>query len=301
MNIGIIGLGRMGHGIAQRLINQGHNVFGCDPNTDAQGQAALIGVQIVTLEQMPRHTQVIWLMVPVGSPVDDVLKIIIPHCSHEHIIIDGGNSYYKDSMRRAQELAHQRILFLDCGTSGGLHGQEKGYCLMIGGDTHAYEVVLPALRAIAIENGIVHTGQSGTGHYVKMIHNGIEYALLQAYAEGFQLLEQGHFKNKLNKEQIAQTWNHGSIIRSWLLELIHSILKANPDFDTISGSIAEGGTGKWTVQEAKETGVPVPVIEESLAMRAWSRKTEGNYATKLIALIRHAFGGHAVGHIDRKK
>jgi 6-phosphogluconate dehydrogenase len=299
MKIGIIGLGRMGAGIAERIVNAGHTVFGFDLDAHNTAQAHKLGVHIENkVIDIATKVDVIWLMVPPGKPVDDVLNLLMPALKKDCIIIDGGNSNFKDSIRRAQLVAQKNVSYLDCGTSGGLHGREHGYCLMVGGDKESYDAVSPLLSLIAAPNGMAHVGPSGAGHYVKMVHNGIEYALLQGYAEGFQLLKEGTFKDvPLNLEQISDLWNHGSIIRSFLLELTHNVYKQDQEFKNVSGEIAEGGTGKWTVQEAQEHGIPVPLIEESLAVRARSRATGGNYATKLVALLRNQFGGHAVKKI----
>lgn len=300
MNIGIIGLGRMGGGIAERIARAGHAVFGFDLDVTNSALAQKHGVTITqSLEAIAKSAEIIWLMVPPGKPVDDVLDQLMPHIRSTHIIIDGGNSNFKDSIRRAQTIDATGASYLDCGTSGGLHGKEIGYCLMVGGERRAYDTVEPFLRLIATPHGIAHVGPSGAGHYVKMVHNGIEYALLQGYAEGFQLLKEGTFKDApLDLEEISKLWNHGSIIRSYLLELAHNVYKKDQDFTQVSGEIAEGGTGKWTVQEAHEHAIPVPLIEQSLAIRAESRKTGGNYATKLVALLRNQFGGHAVKKIE---
>lgn len=300
MKVGIIGLGRMGAGIAERIINADYTVFGFDLDAHNTAQAQKLGVNIVrTIPEIATNVDVIWLMVPPGKPVDDVLGLLMPALKSSCIIIDGGNSNFKDSIRRAQLVAQKNVAYLDCGTSGGLHGRQAGYCLMVGGDKKAYDTVAPLLSLIAAPHGMAHVGPSGAGHYVKMVHNGIEYALLQGYAEGFQLLKEGTFKDvPLNLEKISDLWNHGSIIRSFLLELAHNVYKEDQEFKNVSGEIAEGGTGKWTVQEAHEHTIPVPLIEESLAVRARSREAGGNYATKLVALLRNQFGGHAVKKIN---
>lgn len=299
LKVGIIGLGRMGAGIAERIVNAGHEVFGFDLDAQNAAQAKKYGVIIAaSVAELAVTTDVMWLMVPPGKPVDDVLNALMPSLREKTIIIDGGNSNFKDSMRRAQIVAQKNVAYLDCGTSSGLHGREFGYCLMVGGDKKAYDAVAPVLSLVAAPKGLAHVGPSGAGHYVKMIHNGIEYGLMQAYAEGFQILKEGAFKDvPLDLEQISDLWNHGSIIRSWLLELTHNVFEKDQEFKNISGEVAEGGTGKWTVEEAHEHNIPAPVIEESLAVRARSRQTGGNYATKLVALLRNQFGGHAVKKI----
>lgn len=294
MKIGVIGLGKMGGAIAQRLVAGGHEVFAYGRNVQNMQQAREHGV--TTVKDAPTlldHTNVLLLMIPAGKPIDETLVLLKDKLQKDTIIIDGGNSLYKDSMRRAQELAKFNVQYLDCGTSGGVHGREHGYCLMVGGEKNAYNRVLPLLQTIASKDGVAHVGPSGAGHYVKMIHNGIEYGLLQAYAEGFHLLHDGAF-NDLDLHQIAKLWDTSSIIRSFLLELAINVYEKDQDFDKVIGTIAEGGTGKWTVEDAQEQNIPVDVIAQTLQTRAWSRETGGNYATKLIALLRNQFGGHEV-------
>lgn len=300
MKLGIIGLGRMGSGIAERVIQAGHEVIGFDLDQKNCKQAQNIGVDIVeSVEEIAAQCRIIWLMVPPGKPVDQVIEQLLPYLKESDIIIDGGNSNFHDSMRRAQFVAMKKIFYLDCGTSGGLRGRADGYCLMVGGDHATYTKIHELLAAIAAPGGVGYMGPSGAGHYVKMVHNGIEYALLQGYAEGFQLLKEGSFKQEhLDLEEISRLWNHGSIIRSFILELAHNVFVQDQELTTISGEIAEGGTGKWTVEDAIKNKVPVPTIEKSLEVRAWSRKTGGNYATKLIQMLRHQFGGHEVKKID---
>ena len=297
MKFGIIGLGKMGSAIAYRVLKGGFEVFGFDLDKKATEAAQKMGVKIVdSIEHMPKYVRVIWLMVPVGSPVDDTLKKLLPHLQKGDIVIDGGNSKYTDSIRRAKMLEAHGVEYLDCGTSGGIEGKETGFSLMVGGNVRAYEKVKPFWQCIAAPQGFGLVGPTGAGHYVKMIHNGIEYGLLEAYAEGFHVLHDGSYKD-LNLQQISGIWNHGSVIRSFLLQLAQKVFKEHPDFKNISGEIAEGGTGLWTVESAKENKIPVPVIEESLKIRKWSRETGGNWATKLIALLRQAFGGHEVKKI----
>ncbi|MFC1842591.1 phosphogluconate dehydrogenase (NAD(+)-dependent, decarboxylating) [Candidatus Dependentiae bacterium] len=304
MKLGIIGLGRMGNAIAYRAINGGFKVAGFDIDKEALAKAEEIGVETVDdIADLAERADVIWLMVPVGDLVDAIIEKLMPHLSSGDIIVDGGNSNYKDSIKRAEKLKAHGIYFLDCGTSGGLHGREVGFSLMVGGEKKAYSKIIPLLEAIAAKDGFGYMGRSGAGHYVKMIHNGIEYGLLQAYAEGFQLLKEGKYEN-LDLEKISKVWMHGSVIRSFILELVHEIYQEKIDFSKIVGEIQEGGTGKWTVKEAKEQNVSVPVIEKSLEIRAWSRESAqqagGNYATKLVALLRNKFGGHKVKKIKQK-
>lgn len=297
MNVGIIGLGRMGSGIAQRLVQKGFTVIGFDPNVETRTAALQTGIQVVhSLELLTSQARVIWLLVPAGAVVDTVINNLVPYLEPGAILVDGGNSHYNDSIRRAKQLSERQILFLDCGTSGGVHGRDLGFCLMVGGERSAYNTIEPLLAAIASPNGYAYVGQSGAGHYVKMVHNGIEYALLQAYAEGFQLLKEGTLRNQaLDLDQIARLWNQSSIIRSWILQLMQEILQEQDrELATISGQIAESGTGRWTVEEAEAHHIPIPLIKEALAIRFESQKSGGNYATKLVALLRNKFGGHPV-------
>lgn len=297
MNVGIIGLGKMGHAIAQRVITNGEVVYGFDTDHKARAQAQQIGVELVdAVSQLPKKTDLIWLMLPAGQLVDKIIQELLPHLQPESIIIDGGNSYFKDSIQRATLLQQHSIYFLDCGTSGGLRGQELGFSLMVGGKKEAYNRVVPLFRAIGITNGYNLVGPSGAGHYVKMIHNGIEYGLLQAYAEGFHLLKEGSFKQEnLDLAKITELWMHGSIIRSYLVELSHEVFSANQDLENVSGYIAESGMGAWTAAEADANNIPTPVLKESLQVRSQSREPHGgNFATKVVALLRHAFGGHPV-------
>lgn len=293
--MGLIGLGRMGNALAFRAIQAGHTVVGYDRSKETHAAAREVGIGLVGgIKDIAEQTRIIWLMVPIDV-VDDVLDQLVPHLKAGDIIVDGGNSFYKDSMRRAQELSKKGIFFLDCGTSGGIEGRRTGFCLMVGGDEDSYTKIHPLLAAIAAPGGLGHIGPSGTGHYVKMVHNGIEYGLLQAYAEGFQIIKEGSFKElSIDLEELSRIWNISSVIRSFLLELTHKVFEKDQEFHNVLGEIQEGGTGKWTVDEAQEHHIPVPIIKEALETRKWSRETGGNYATKLIALLREKFGGHAV-------
>lgn len=294
MKIGLIGLGKMGNAVASRLLQAKYEVIGFDLNSNARQEAQELGVQTtMALQDIPMQARVIWLMVPAGEIVDTVLQMIKAHLQPGDIVVDGGNSKFTDSITRAHDLQKMGVAYLDCGTSGGLLGQSIGFSLMVGGDKDAYNKIEPILKVLAAPNGYGYMGPSGTGHYVKMIHNGIEYGLLEAYAEGFSILRNGHYKD-LDLAQITRIWNNGSVIRSWILELAHQTFKEHKNLDTISGEIEEGGTGRWTMQEAQKHNIPVPVIEEAVAMREWSRATGGNYGTKIVALLRHAFGGHDV-------
>jgi 6-phosphogluconate dehydrogenase len=293
MNIGIIGLGKMGQQLAIRLLKSNFIVFGFDVDEENSHRAGQFGVTMLpSVHAIVQKVELLWLMVPHGELIDSILKEV-PTSSKKCIVVDGGNSHYKDSMRRSIELEKQGIDFLDCGTSGGLAGGELGFCLMIGGAKDAYEKSIPVFKALAAPLGYAHVGPSGAGHYIKMIHNGIEYALLESYAEGFNLLKQGSFK-ELDLAQIAGLWENGSIIRSLICTLSRQVFERDTEFSSISGAIGENATGAWSLSEAKEQAQPVPLIEESLKIRAWSRKTGGDWRTKLVAELRHQFGGHPV-------
>lgn len=293
--VGVVGLGRMGEAVAYRLVKAGFEVVGFDPNPALKTQIEKEGIRFsISLEALVHDVDVIWLMVPAGAVVDSVLATIKVHAKPGTIIVDGGNSHFPDSQRRAKELAALEFSFIDCGTSGGVHGREFGFSLMVGGNKKIYDQIEPLFRALAASGGYAYMGPSGAGHYVKMIHNGIEYALMQSYAEGFELLKEGAFKKEdLDLAAITRVWNNGSIIRSWLAELSHQIFVEDQKLSSISGCVHESGTGAWTVEEAKRANVPVPLIEKALLIRKESRKTGGNYATKVVALMRNKFGGHA--------
>ena len=293
MNIGIIGLGKMGSGIAVRILNAGHTVFGYDPAQEARTSAEKLGIHAVSRLAEMTDVSLVWLMIPAGPLIDDVLKTLFSTLAKGTIIVDGGNSLYTDSVRRADQCAQRSLSFLDCGTSGGVHGLVDGFCLMVGGTHDAYMRALPVLQAIASPQGVAHVGPSGSGHYVKMIHNGIEYGLLQAYAEGFHLLKDGSYKD-LDLHLIAQLWNTSSVIRSFILSLATNIFAHDQELKNIVGTIAETGMGQWTVDNAHKEHIPINVIETALKIRAESRQTGGNYATKVVALLREQFGGHAV-------
>ena len=295
MKIGVVGLGRMGMAIVHRLFKDGHEVVCFDPNTDATQEASRSGARVVNhLEMIPQEARSIWIMVPAGKAVDEVISSCKPYLQKGDIIIDGGNSHFPDSIRRSEELLKDGIHFLDCGVSGGLKGKEFGFSLMIGGDKKAYETAEPLFKSLAAPGGYAHLGKSGAGHYVKMVHNGIEYALLQSYAEGFHLLREGRYKD-LDLAKVAAVWGQGSVIRSWIVDLCQDIFIHDQHLKNVTGEIEENLTGRWTLEEAEEQKIPVKLIQEALEMRSWSRKTGGNFGTKVVALLRNAFGGHHVG------
>ncbi|MGC2310316.1 MAG: decarboxylating 6-phosphogluconate dehydrogenase [Candidatus Babeliaceae bacterium] len=298
MNIGIVGLGKMGAALVSRWLAAQYKVIGYDviiksttPITVNSGATDFMIVD--TLEALAQQARIIWLMIPAGKPVDQAIVDLIPFLKPRDIIIDGGNSYFEDSVRHYTLLKQHGISFLDCGVSGGIHGYEQGFSLMIGGDKDAFEYVEPLFKVLAFPQGYAYVGPAGAGHYVKMVHNGIEYALLQAYAEGFQLLKEGHYPH-LDLAQISAAWNHGAVIRSWILSLLHEILLKDQDLKNIAGIVDESGMGRWTVEQAHKYKVPVTLIEDALKIREQSHITGGNYATKLVALLRAAFGGHSV-------
>lgn len=295
MNFGIIGLGKMGTAIATRVVSAGYTVWAFDPTQHGRLAGHTAGAHITsTIQEVAQHTSIIWLMVP-SDVVDSVIKELLPSLKPDSIVIDGGNSNFADSIRRSGELASHGIDFLDCGTSGGVHGLANGFSLMVGGDAAVYAKVVHILKFIAAPSGVTLVGPHGAGHYVKMVHNGIEYGLMQAYAEGIHMLRDGSFKDaQLDLAAITGVWQHGSVIRSFLLDLTHEILEKDQKLDNVAGVVAETGMGAWTSQDAANHAIPVPVLDAALQVRAESRKTGGNYATKLLALMRHAFGGHAV-------
>jgi len=276
----------MGAGMAERLRGKGHEVLGYDRSPEVSEARSL--EELVGALSPPR---VVWVMVPAGEPTESTLKQLAELVSSGDILIDGGNSYYKDSVRRAKDLGAHGIRFLDIGTSGGIWGLEVGFCLMVGGPRDAFEAVEPILRALAPEKGYAHVGPSGAGHFTKMVHNGIEYGMLQAYAEGFDLLHASEFD--LDLRQIAVLWNQGSVVRSWLLELAERAFARSPELESLRGYVDDSGEGRWTVLEAVERGVPAGVIAQSLFSRFASRE-EDSFAMRVIAALRNEFGGHPV-------
>jgi len=295
MELGVIGLGRMGSNMSQRLMEGGHRIVAYDRSAEAVRDVAKAGATGAgSLEELVRKLsppRAVWLMVPAGAAVAETIHSLAPLLSPGDVIIDGGNSYYKDSIQRAASLRKQRLHFLDVGTSGGIWGLKMGYCLMIGGDQEVFRRLEPIFRTLAPEEGYAYMGRSGAGHFVKMVHNGIEYGLLQAYAEGFELLHASPYE--LDLAQLARLWNRGSVVRSWLLELTEKALAADPGLATIKGYVEDSGEGRWTVLEAVERGVPLPVISLSLLSRFRSQQDE-SFGAKVIAALRREFGGHAV-------
>ena len=295
MELGMIGLGRMGANMTERLIRGGHRVISYDRSAEAIQRVIDIGgigahslADFVKQLSLPR---VIWLMVPSGNPVDQTIDQLLPALAKGDILIDGGNSNYKDSIRRAERLTAQGLHFVDAGTSGGVWGLDNGYCMMVGGEKAIVDRLEPIFTILAPREGYLHAGPSGAGHFVKMIHNGIEYGMMQAYGEGFELLKASQFDLDLGK--IAHLWNHGSVVRSWLLELVESAFKKDPRLDSIKGYVEDSGFGRSTVEEAIDKNVPAPVLMLSLFARFASRQ-EDSFSAKVVAALRNEFGGHAV-------
>jgi len=295
----MVGLGRMGANMTLRLVRSAHEVVAWDRHPDVTKGLKEDGViPAMTLEELvanlkrPRH---VWIMVPSGPPVTEVIERLRPLLDEGDCVIDGGNSHYVDSVARANALKEKGIHFLDVGVSGGIWGLANGYCMMIGGEQHIFNRMEPIFRTLAPTDGYLYVGPWGSGHYVKMIHNGIEYGLLQAYAEGFELLDASAYE--LDLPAIAQLWNHGSVVRSWLLELAIDALKKDPGLEAIRGYVEDSGEGRWTVQEAIDRSVPAVVLAYSLFARFRSRQDE-SFGAKLIAALRQEFGGHQVHPVE---
>jgi 6-phosphogluconate dehydrogenase len=302
MDLGFIGLGRMGANMVRRLVRNGHHVVAYNRTVEkaheladeekaaghaieaAETEAALVGALA-----KPR---VAWIMVPAGDATEAQIKELLEHLEPGDTIVDGGNTNFHDDVRRHAELAEHGIRYVDAGVSGGIWGLQNGFCLMVGGEREAVAPLEPIFRTLAPEDGYLHTGGPGSGHYVKMIHNGIEYGMMQAYAEGFEILHASDYE--LDLEKVSDLWNHGSVVRSWLLELMTRAFKGNgQDLEHLKGWVADSGEGRWTVQEAIDRDVPAPVITLSLQTRFRSRQDD-SYGAKVLAALRNEFGGHAV-------
>lgn len=302
MEVGFIGLGRMGANMVRRLLGEKHRVVAWNRTASktqeivTEGAVGAYTIQelVGKLEQSPR---VVWVMVPSGQATDEMINDVVPLLNKGDIIIDGGNSNYKDSIRHSQELAEKGIRFMDAGTSGGIWGLQVGYCMMVGGNKETYQYVEPLLKTLAPPDGYLHCGPAGAGHFVKMVHNGIEYGMLQAYGEGFEILQASQFS--LDLHAISHLWNQGSVVRSWLLELAERAFEKDGDLSAIRGYVEDSGEGRWTVQQAIDTNVPAPVITLSLLERFRSRQDE-SFTAKVIAALRNEFGGHAVKSSDTK-
>jgi len=295
MQLAMIGLGRMGGNMVQRLVQGGHELIVYDSSADAikphVGKGAKGAKNLADVARQLTPRRVVWIMVPAGA-VERSLEQLAPHLNRGDIVIDGGNSNYRDSLRRAEVLEKQGIEFIDVGTSGGIWGLTLGYCLMIGASPAAFQHCEPIFQSLAPSAGYAHVGPCGAGHYVKMVHNGIEYGLLQAYAEGYEILHASQ-DFTLNLGQIAKLWNHGSVVRSWLNELAERALSRDDQLATVKGYVEDSGEGRWTVEEAMRLDVAAPVITLSLLARLRSRQEE-SFGAKVIAALRNEFGGHAV-------
>lgn len=298
MQLGLIGLGKMGGNMAERLRLGGHQVVGFDFNPEAVARLTGSGnVGVSSLEDLVQNLKgrrAIWIMVPQGKPVDETIAHLERLLNPGDILIDGGNSYYKDSVRRAKEIAAKGFQFVDVGTSGGVWGLKEGYSMMIGGEKDVVEYLRPIFEALAPakDKGWGHVGPAGSGHFVKMVHNGIEYGMMQAYAEGFALLK-GKEGFDLDIAAISEMWRHGSVVRSWLLDLTAEFLAVDQELASIDPFVTDSGEGRWTVMESVEQGVPTPVMTMAL-MKRFSSQGKGDYPNKLLAMMRKGFGGHAV-------
>ena len=298
MQLGMIGLGRMGGNMAERLRLGGHQVVGFDFSAEAVKRLSASGnVGASSLEELTQKLdgrKAIWIMVPQGKPVDETIAKLEPTLKPGDILIDGGNSNYKDTIRRHGEVTAKGFQFVDVGTSGGVWGLKEGYSMMIGGDKEAVDYLRPIFETLAPEKdkGWGHVGPAGSGHFVKMVHNGIEYGMMQAFAEGFTIMERKE-ELKLDLAQIAEIWRYGSVVRSWLLDLTADALKKNPSLEGLEAYVEDSGEGRWTVTEAIDLNVSAPVITEALLRRIRSRE-ENNFTDRMLAIMRNQFGGHAV-------
>lgn len=295
MKVGLIGLGRMGFNLALNMRDHGHEVVVYNRSPEKIKEAEKEGIKgAYTIEDLVKNLErrrIIWLMVPAGDPVDEMIEKLVPLLEEHDIIIDGGNSYYKDTLRRYEMLKEKGIDFVDVGTSGGIEGARHGACTMIGAEDEVFKYIEPLIRDISAENGYLHTGKNGSGHFAKMVHNGIEYGMMQAIGEGFEVLEKSQFDFDL--KEVARVWSHGSVIRGWLMELMEKAFEKDPKLSGIKGIMHSSGEGLWTVEEALNLKVPVPVIAQSLFMRYRSEQ-EDTFAGKVVAALRNEFGGHAV-------
>ena len=303
MQIAMIGLGRMGGNMVTRLVQGGHQVVAYDRSPEAvqtsvdHGASGANSLQdLVSKLQAPRA---VWVMVPAGDPTEGTITELAGILSPGDTIIDGGNSNWRDSMRRASELETKGLRFVDAGTSGGVWGLQVGYCLMAGGSDEAIAHVAPALITLAPEDGFKHCGPAGSGHFVKMVHNGIEYGMMQAYAEGFDIMKSAKLFPNLDLPGIAELWGHGSVVRSWLLELAADALKKDPGLDALEPYVEDSGEGRWTVLAAMDGDVPAPVITLSLFERFRSRQSN-SFTDRMLAALRNEFGGHAVKSAPKK-
>lgn len=303
MRLAMIGLGRMGINMAKRLLKGGHEVVAYNrtpSKTDQLVKEGAVGAYSLKelVEKLP-SPRIVWMMLPAGQTIDDHIEQLKGLLSPGDIVVEGGNTYYKDDIRRADLLAEKKIKFIDAGVSGGIWGLELGYCLMIGGQEETYKYLQPIFETLAPKEGYLHCGAVGAGHFVKMVHNGIEYGMMQAYGEGFEILNASPYAETFNYSKIAHLWNQGSVVRSWLLELAQAAFANDARLLDIRGFVEDSGEGRWTVQQAVETGVSAPVIALSL-MRRFSSRAQDSFSDKVVAALRREFGGHAVVPADSK-
>lgn len=295
MKIGLIGLGKMGYNLALNMTNKGHEVVAHDVSEEAMNKIASEGVDTAAsfeemISKLPTP-KIVWLMVPAGDITEDVMNRVSSLLSEQDIIIDGGNANYKDTLRRGNDLKEKGIYLIDSGTSGGMDGARDGVCTMIGGDKEAFDRVEKLFHDISVENGYLYTGKSGSGHFLKMVHNGIEYGMMQAIAEGYEILEKSDFD--YDYEEVSRVWNNGSVIRSWLIELMQNAFSKDAKLDSLRGVMNSSGEGKWTVETALDLQAVAPVITLSQIMRYRSQEND-TFSGKVVAALRNEFGGHAV-------
>ncbi len=297
MKIAIVGLGRMGMNMARRLLQREHQVVAFNRSADKVQQIESEGaIGAASLEDVVKKLEsprVVWLMLPAGNVVDEHVTALADLLEKGDIVVDGGNSYYKDDIKHAEELAKKGIRYMDAGVSGGIWGLKIGYCTMVGGNRDVYEHLEPVLKSLAPVEGYLYCGPTGSGHFVKMVHNGIEYGMMAAYAEGFEIMKASDYGADFDFEKISHLWNQGSVIRSWLLELAEDAFKDDSDMSSLSGWVEDSGEGRWTLQQAMETNVPAPVIAASLFQRFRSRQDDP-FSNRVLAALRNKFGGHAV-------
>lgn len=304
MQVAMIGLGKMGMNMTRRLIKGGHRVVAFDRSDEKLAEAkrarARTTNSLSSLVAFLKRPRVIWMMVPAGRPVDEIIDGFSGLLDRGDILIDGGNTHYKDDTRRGERLRQLGIHYMDVGVSGGIWGLQKGYCLMAGGEGKIYKKIEPLFKTLAPKDGYLYCGPSGAGHFVKMIHNGIEYGMMAAYGEGFEILHGSPYGQGMNLADIARLWNRGSVVRSWLLELAEDAFRKDPDLSGIRGYVEDSGEGRWTIQQAIDTDIPAPVTALSLFGRLRSRQTE-SFSDKLLAALRNEFGGHAVREAGPRK
>ncbi len=295
MELGFIGLGKMGMNMVTRLRRDQHRVVVYDRSSDlikqAEGQGAIGSSSLADLVSKLSAPRAVWVMVPSGAPTEETIQAVAALLQPGDTIVDGGNTRFHDDVRRAAELKKKGIHYVDAGTSGGIWGLQVGYCLMVGGEDTAVKRLEPVFKTLAPENGWAHVGAAGAGHYVKMVHNGIEYSMMQGYAEGFELMSKSEYK--LDLARVADLWMHGSVVRSWLLELAAGALKDDQKLEKLKGYVQDSGEGRWMIADAIEKDVPVPTLTTALFTRFRSRQDE-SFAEKMLAALRNAFGGHAV-------